>query len=203
MFDHSVGWPLTFLPGHDQIYDIQGDVSGFINLGIDPSIFLTTLVPDGTPFGAVWQPFTGDHSVGPFTLGKGSSNFAFLDPVPASTGPAQLSGVPNPSEPISNMDPLDPPLATESDIWSLNPVTLELAASWTNPDGSRIPVTIFFDDNFDFGSVGITGDLDAVISAAETLLTESNRVGPVSPAAIPVRLFYVPADVTECFLPSP
>ncbi|KZT35038.1 hypothetical protein SISSUDRAFT_1051980 [Sistotremastrum suecicum HHB10207 ss-3] len=115
--------------------------------------------------------------------------------LPATTGPAQLSGTPNPGEPAN--DPLDPPIATESDIWTFNPLTLELTASWTNPDGSRSPVTIFFDQDPDFGNVGITGDLADVISASQASLAQS-RAPPVGPSAVPIRLFYVNIDPEVC-----
>ncbi|KZT35040.1 hypothetical protein SISSUDRAFT_1051983 [Sistotremastrum suecicum HHB10207 ss-3] len=197
-YDHAWAIVLDILPLFRQVWLPPPDVSGFINLNFGNDILDEgDPVLPGPPLGAVWQPFTGDKSVGPFSLGSGSSNFAFLGPVPESTGPAALFGTPNPSEPISLMDPFDPPFAPESDIWSINPVTLEVTATWTNPDGTRLPATIFWDDTVDYGNVGITGDLNAVVSASKAALANS-IFGPVSPDAIPIRLFYVDIDPDVC-----
>lgn len=83
----------------------------------------------------------------------------------------------------------------QTDIWSLNPITLELTATWTNTDGTRVPVTIFFDNDATEGNVGLTGDLPALVAAAKAKYgnVQCSTFGgalTVSPCAIPIRLYY-------------
>ncbi|KZT35037.1 hypothetical protein SISSUDRAFT_1064817 [Sistotremastrum suecicum HHB10207 ss-3] len=87
----------------------------------------------------------------PLALGPGSGNFAALCPVQKTTGVAhdELNSLQSPSE---------------SDIWSINPSTLEVTAHWTNPDGTRTLATIFFDTTFQ--DLEITGDLDQTVKDA-------------------------------------
>lgn len=80
-------------------------------------------------------------------------------------------------------------------LWSINALTGELTATWTNTDGSGFPATIFFNNQFFDHSVGITGDLDAAVAAAkaqappDTCNIEFDKV-PISPCAIAVKFFY-------------
>ncbi|KZT35733.1 hypothetical protein SISSUDRAFT_1121396 [Sistotremastrum suecicum HHB10207 ss-3] len=149
-------------------FDLPVDTSDLFSIGVEFYFSFS-----GSYLGAIWRSFSGT-SAGPTSLSPGSTNIAFLEPVSLSS--------PGPG-------------GSQSSIWSLNLATLELTATWTNPDGSRFPATIFWDADEDDGNVGLTGDLDAVIAAAKIQEGAPNpfcdaEANPVSSCAIPIRLFY-------------
>ncbi|KZS91438.1 hypothetical protein SISNIDRAFT_467686 [Sistotremastrum niveocremeum HHB9708] len=158
--------------GYDswQVFDMPEDTSGIFSLRVEDFY-----QPSSAFIGATWLGF--DNSVsGPYDLGPGSTNIAFTNLIGFSPGGGQY----------------------QSDLWSINPTTTELTATWTNSDGSLFPATIFFDDDQGDGNVGLTGDLPAVVAAAQAQLPPGYVVqcdfwtsaNPVSPCAIPIRLFY-------------
>ncbi|RBR09199.1 hypothetical protein FVER53590_08758 [Fusarium verticillioides] len=54
-------------------------------------------------------------------------------------------------------------LAAESAIWNIDPVTLEVTASWINTDGSTPPITLFISESSNW--IGMTGSLSATQAA--------------------------------------
>ncbi|KZT35023.1 hypothetical protein SISSUDRAFT_1051966 [Sistotremastrum suecicum HHB10207 ss-3] len=184
-FEDATGFVLTFNifnPDHFENVFLIDSSKGLNNIDIaiedDPDFPGTDLV-----VGAGWEIFFPGDPTGPFTLGKGSSNVAIVVPANKTDGPATLDS----QTETRSGDPFFGHGPTESNIWSINPLTFELTASWINPDNSLVPVTIFWDPQEFFGNVGIAGDLDAAVAASDNGGNEGTF--PLSNAAIPIKLF--------------
>jgi len=145
------------------------NINGGYQVGLPAAVFTlsgTTGYIDIAVQGAQYPDLGGGLSGGGGSaMGQGSAAFAFIAAVQQTTGPASNydNSVGSPSE---------------SNIWSINTATLEITASWTNPTGDRVDVTIFND--ISFSELDLTGDLSTFSS------TFADSVEPVT-------FYFVPA----------
>ncbi|TFK23208.1 hypothetical protein FA15DRAFT_705668 [Coprinopsis marcescibilis] len=177
----SPGPPVTDI-GSATVNDENGDfvgyvsntflLSGFMEITTNPSQALTLSVtydslaanpqnlqisgpgmPAGFPlFGLIqgWGNTDGN-------IGTGSANYLYLGGVAAPGVPPLQPGaeLPNTWTGVTALDRL-----VQTDVWSFNPVTWELTASWVNTDLTVTPATLYMQDNvlLGLGDPAVFGD---------------------------------------------
>jgi len=136
---------------------------------------LTVALPSSSPFGSAFDitAVNGPDPSHPLVGAVGGSGgydftkdgYAYL----AGTGHTNANSPP--STVGHSIQSLGYDAPSESQFWSIDCLTLQLSAQWTNVDGSQPPTSLFYDTAVDFlGLVGDIGKFDSKFPGEGTSL---------------------------------
>ncbi|KAJ6631024.1 hypothetical protein B0H10DRAFT_704360 [Mycena sp. CBHHK59/15] len=167
--------PLSNTLGYVQVTKSDGTAAGYISKTFDDqrSYTLTTslsaalqvILPSLSPFDGpidilasngpdAAHPYLGAvGGSGGYTFGPGIGGYSYM----SGTGASSPNSPPSSSAGTS-IQSLGYNAPSESQIWSIDCLTRQISAQWTNTDSSQPATSLFYDPLVDF--LGLTSDLD-------------------------------------------